>query len=146
MATTGVRPRVRELLRHARQQVARIAVERPAIGFVHGDLCLADAVIQPGHIDQRAGNGHAGPVRVALVEAQAGFLHRAAGHIDGEHRSGQQHSGAERCRRAGQVQALAAIHAIEVVQQQIQEAQRGSGGEKGFQLLRHLRSPCNATV
>ena len=55
-----------------------------------------------GHGHQRAGNRHAGTIRVAVGEPQAGGLDGAAFDVEREHRAGQRHAAREhaaRCRR-----------------------------------------------
>ena len=85
------------ILEHA----ARVAEEALAIVVEHAQLQLRDVGL-PGHGHQRAGDGHAGTIGIAVVEAQAGVLDGAAVDVEREHRAGQRHAlGEDRgeCRR-----------------------------------------------
>ena len=113
---------IAEVPQHAGQHMSRIAVKRPAIVLVHADLHLRDFRSEPRDRRERACDRQADPVRVAVVEAETRRLHRAAEHVEREHRRRQQQSVAHDRFQLFDRHALAARDAHLVGQQQVDVA------------------------
>src|SRR5690606_8835212 len=112
-----------ESIEYAREHMAWIAEKRCAVVVVHRDLNLRYAFVRaPRRGQERAWNRQAAAVRIALVEAEAGLLDRAAEHIEREHRTGQEKAAAPERGRLMQRHALAPKDAVEVRQQDVDEA------------------------
>ena len=119
-------------LEHGIEHMARIAEKRLAIVVQHLHLELRDGRAHPGCGKQAARNRQAGPVGVALVEAEAGGLDRAAHDVEREHRARQVHALVVDRGEVGNVHALAAQDAAEVGQQQVHDLDRGARGEESL--------------
>ena len=83
---------------------------------------------------QRAGDGHARPVGIAIGEAQAGGFDRAALDIEREHRAGQRHAALEHAGDAGAVDALAALDRVEIVHERVEEAHLRMLGQEALEV------------
>ncbi len=92
---------------------------------------------------RRACDRQAHSIGVAFVEAEAGGLHRAAEHVECEHRAGQQQAHAVHALEFSGRDALAAGDSHEVGEQQIDVAHlrmtlEPGGGRAEFRKLRHV--------
>ena len=123
------------------EHVARIAVKRRPVMLVHADLHLRDLFAQPRHGDQCAGDRQANTVGVALIEAKAGGLDRAAQHVEREHGAGQQQPVAVHALEFADGYPLAARNAHLVGEQQVDKAHPGVLVQPGSGLrkVRELR-------
>ena len=127
------RPAARGIaVEHRIQRVARVAVERPAVVIEHLHLQLRDARSHPWGGVEGPGNGYAGAVGVALVEPKAGGLDRAAEDVEGEHRTRQEHAPLIDARQVGPVDALAAQHAAEIGEQEVDDPHRRTRSEESL--------------
>ncbi len=109
-----------EALEHPGQHLARVGEEGGAVGLGHGhqQLGLA-AVAQPGTRHQGARHRAADPVGVAAGQPQPGLLDGVAEDVQGEHRGGQVDPVAIGLLQVLAGDALAALHAVEVADQQV---------------------------
>ena len=96
------------------EDAARIAEEARAVVFEHAQLHLRDVVL-PRHRHERSGNRHAGTIRVAVIESEAGGLDGAALDVEREHRAGQGHAAREHAGDTRAVDPLAAFDGVQVV-------------------------------
>ena len=127
------RPAARGIaVEHGIQRVARVAVERPAVVVEHLHLQLRDARSHPGGGVEGPGNGYASAVGVALVEPKAGGLDRAAEDVEGEHRAGQEHAPLVDAWQVSPVDALAAQHAAEIGEQEVDDPHRRTRREESL--------------
>ena len=126
---------------HALEHVPRIAVERRAVVLVHADLHLRDLLAEPGHGHQCSGDGQADTVGVTLVEPEAGALHRAATHVEREHRRRQQQAVTVHALQLLDRDALAPRDAHLVGEQQVDASHQRPPAEPGARLadVRELR-------
>ena len=81
-----------------------------------------------------SGNRHAGPVGIAVGEAEAGVFDRAALDVEREHRAGQGHAAREHAGDAGAIDALAALDRVQIVHEGVEEPHLGMVGEKALEL------------
>ncbi len=130
---------------HGRECVPRVAVERPPVVVEHLDLELGDARAHPGRREKSLGNGDAGAVGVAFVKAEAGGLDRTAEDVEREHGSGQEHAPLVNAGEVDPVHPLAAQHAAEIGQQEIDDAHRGAGGEEGLGIRKFVPDEGHST-
>ena len=98
----------------------------------HLHLQLRDVRAHPGSREQGPRNGDAGAVGVALVKPEAGGLDRPAEDVEGEHRAGQEHAALVDAGEVRPVDALAAQHAAEIRQQEVEDPHGRTRGEESL--------------
>lgn len=123
-----------EAIEHARQHMARVGEEGSTVGLVHRDLDLGDAVALPRHGDERTGQGLAGTIGVALVEPKTARLDGAALDIEREHRTRQRHALGVKSWQRLPLDPLAALDAVEVVQEDVDVPRVGMACEELLEL------------
>ena len=122
----GREPHRLEALNLLREDVARVGEEGAVVLVAHGHQQLSlMAIPQPGRRHQGAGNRAADLVAIADVQAQAGLLDRVAGDIQREDRAGEIDAVDVGLFEIFPGNPLAAQHAIEVAQQQIDAIDSG---------------------
>jgi hypothetical protein len=111
------------------QQRARIAEETRAVVIEHAQLQLRHVGL-PGNRHQSARDGHAGTVGIAIRESKSRGLHRSAFHVECEHRAGQGHAACEHPGDIRAVDALAALHGVQIVDERFEESHPGWAAKK----------------
>ena len=115
------------------EDAAWIAKESCAAVLEHAQLHLRDVAL-PRHGDKSPGNRHAWPIRVAVIEAEASRLNRAALDVEREHRAGQGHAACEHRGDTRAVDPLAALDGVQIVHIRVDEPDLRIIGQEALEL------------